>query len=257
MIEVKVHAPAGTIVINRPEQRNALTRNMLFELKDALGDLHGQKNVRAVVLTGAGEVFCSGMDLAEKLATCRTDDPLPVWHSDAVAYRELIDTMLRFPKPIIAAVNGDALCGGAGLVLASDIVIASPAAQFGLTDPRHGLVSGMIAPLLLFRIGGAWASRLMLTASPIDAQQSLSLGIFQEMVEHDLLWARAVELARTIAQCAPESLQLTKRMLNETAGEQLSMLLSAGAAVTATSHTTAAASEGISAAVDGREPEWK
>ena len=75
------------------------------------------------------------------------------WHHDSVAYRDLIETMLRFPKPLIAAVGGPAMAGGAGLALACDLVLAAESASFGLPEPRRGLVAGMVAPLLAFRIG--------------------------------------------------------------------------------------------------------
>ena len=128
-VDVKVHEAAGTIILNRPEKRNALSREMLAQLAQAFDDLHGERRVRAVILTGAGPAFCAGMDLAEMLETSKQQDAQARWHEDAVAYRDLIEKMLRFPKPIIAAVNGPAMAGGAGLVLASDIVVAGKSAR--------------------------------------------------------------------------------------------------------------------------------
>src|SRR5688500_488798 len=150
LVKVKKHAPSGTIILNRPEKRNALTREVLRELQQAFDDLHQERSVRAIILTGAGQAFCAGMDLQEKLNTSQQPDALNMWYQDAVQYKELMEVMLRFPKPIIAAVNGPAVAGGAGLVLASDIVIATSESKFGLPEPRRGLVAGLVCPLLTF-----------------------------------------------------------------------------------------------------------
>lgn len=256
IVKVKVHAPAGTIVINRPDRRNALSRELLAELQQAFGDLHLEKKVRAVVLTGAGAAFCAGMDLAQMRETSEQQDAQQMWRDDAVLYRDLIETMLQFPKPIIAAVNGPAVAGGAGLVLASDLVIGSPAARFGLPEPRRGIVAGLVAPLLAFRVGGGHAANLLLSARLIDAQQAERIGLYHELVAEDLVWARACELAGEVALSSASALQLTKRMLNETIGESLGTMLSAGAAVSATARTTEDAAEGLAAFLEKREPVW-
>ena len=256
-VKIKVHDQAGTIILNRPDKRNALSRDLLTNLQQAFEDLHLEKRVRAVILTGAGAAFSSGMDLAEMLATSLEDDPHPRWHEDAALYRDVLETMLQFPKPIIAAVGGPALAGGAGLALASDIVIAAEDATFGLPEPRRGLVAGIVSPLLAFRIGGGMAANLLLTARTIDAREAHRIGLAHEVVPGDKIWARSVEIANQCALCAPEALQLTKRMLNETIGEQLATLLTAGAAVSATARTTEAAAEGLAAFLEKRDPKWR
>src|SRR5688500_828395 len=164
-VEVKVNGPVGTIVLNRPGRRNALSRAMIAQLQQALGDLHLEKRVRAIILTGAGSAFCAGMDVHEMhaAATLPDEEKSQDWGDTAEAYREIVTQMVELPKPIIASVNGPAVAGGAGLVLASDIVVATATAQFGLPDPRHGLVAGVVAPLLAFRVGGGPAARLLLT----------------------------------------------------------------------------------------------
>jgi len=253
---VKKNLPSGTIVLNRPDKRNALSRQMLTDIAQALDDLHQERKVRAVILTGAGSAFCAGMDLNEMQETSQQPDALRQWHNDAVQYRELIDKMLQFPKPIIAAVNGPVVAGGVGLMLASDIVIAAEEARFGLPEPRRGIVAGMVSPLLVFRIGASHAANLLLTARMIDAAEACRIGLAHEVVKSDFVWARAQEVAGEIAQSAPEAIQLTKRMLNETIGEHLGTLLSAGAADSATARTTDAAREGLAAFLEKREPKW-
>jgi methylglutaconyl-CoA hydratase len=257
LIRINVHEHAGTIILNRPEKRNALSRALLAELGQALGDLHLERRVRAVVLTGAGSAFCAGMDLQEMRETSQQENPHTQWHEDAVQYRDLLESMWRYPKPLIAAVNGPAMAGGAGLLLACDLVVAAKTATFGLPEPLRGIVAGMVAPLLHFRVGGGQAARLLLSAQTIDAAEGYRIGLYHEIVDPDHLWPRAVELAAQCARSAPEALQLTKRVLNETVGEHLSTLLSAGAAASATARTTEAAAEGLAAFLEKREPKWK
>ena len=211
------------------------------------------------MLTGAGTAFCAGMDLSEMQDTALQETAVAQaqWNDDALTYRDLLETMLRFPKPIIAAVNGPALAGGAGLMLACDIVVASTTATFGLPEPLRGLVAGVVSPLLWFRLGGGMSANLLLTSSIIDASHAQRIGLFHEVVQPDHLWPRSVELAAQCAKGAPESLQLSKRMLNEIIGENLMTLLSAGAAISATARTTEAATEGLAAFLAKRPPKWK
>jgi methylglutaconyl-CoA hydratase len=148
------------------------------------------------------------------------------------------------------------MAGGAGLMLASDLVVAAPTARFGLPEPRRGLVAGIVSPLLVFRIGASHAANLLLTARTIEAAEAQRIGLYHEIVPEELVWARAHELAGQIAESAPEAIQLTKKMLNETIGEHLSTLLSAGAAASATARTTEAAREGLAAFLEKRPPRW-
>ncbi len=258
-IDIKVTGTIGTIVLNRPQRRNALTRAMLAQLAEALSDLHLEKRVRAIVLTGAGTAFCAGMDVHEMqhAATLPEEEKRQDWGDTAEAYCELVTQMIQLPKPIIASVNGPAVAGGAGLVLASDIVVATPVAQFGLTEPRRGLVAGVVGPLLAFRVGGGAAARLLVSSILYPADEAYRLGIYHELIDEPRLWARCAQLGEECAAGAPESVQLTKRLLYETVGEQLATQLTVGAAMSATARTTEAAQEGLTAFVEKRPPVWK
>lgn len=256
-IEVKVTDCAGTIIINRPEHANRMTRRMVQQLGEALDDLYLEKKVRAIILTGAGDVFSEGLDWHELQGEEDEWQTHQRWGEEASAWRDLVLRMLEITKPIIASVNGSALSEGAGLVLASDLVVAAESASFGLPDPRYGLVAGVSAPLLSFRVGGGQAARLLLASTTLDAAESHRLGLFQELVSHKQVWARAMELARECAEGAPEANQLTKRLLNETVGEQLETQLASGAVMSATAFTTEAAREGLTAYVEERKPVWK
>jgi enoyl-CoA hydratase/carnithine racemase len=196
------------------------------------------------------------MDLNEMQETALAPNAQALWHEDADAYRELIVAMLRLPKPIITTVGGSALAGGAGLVLASDIVLAAPEAKFGLPEPKRGIVAGLVAPLLEFRVGAGRAAYLLLSTQIVSPDDAFRMGIYHEMLAGDKLWPRANQLAGEIAACAPEAMLLTKRMLNETIGENLGTLLAAGAAMSATARTTEAAAEGLAAFFEKREPKF-
>lgn len=291
-IQLKVTEPIATVVLNRPERRNALTRAMIVDLREMLRDLYQEKRVRAIVLTGAGDAFCSGRDVQEMVEPPPAEDPIAAeadagddqpaallfpgiepkqpepaaepgppanatqWGDEASEYRDLILEMLELPKPIIASVNGPAAACGAGLVLASDLVVATPEARFGLPETRRGIVAGVAAPLVAFRFGAGVASRLLLPGDLLAAEEALRIGVYHELVAHDLLWARSADLGRSCAEAAPEAVGLTKRLLLETAGEQLATQLTSGAIAAATSRTTDVAREGLAAFLDKRPPSW-
>ncbi len=258
MIKVKVNGSTGTIILDRAYCCNALSREMVEQVAQALDDLRQEKRVRGIVLTGAGPHFCTGVDLKELQESGPSDAPetLSQWHSDASNLQTLFEQMMQLPKPIIAAVDGAAWGAGFGLVLACDLVVASQRATFAVPAPRMGLVSGLLAPLLYFRIGASLASQVLIGGSELSAPEAKDLGFVHHVVASDHIWVRASNWVETIAEGAAESIQLTKKMLNETIGEQLSTWLACGAAATATSLTTEAASEGLKAFVEKRPPKF-
>jgi enoyl-CoA hydratase/carnithine racemase len=209
-----------------------------------------------VILTGAGDFFSSGLDLNELRQRATQRDPQSAWGKDARRWHDVVEKMLRFPKPIIAAVNGPALAAGAALVLAADMVVACRHAQLSFPEARRGLVAGVATPLLCFRVGAARAAHLLLRAQPADPAVLNQWGLYHDVVEPDQVWARAHQWAQEIAELSPQSLSLTKRLLNEEVGEPLMTLLAVGAAASATAYTTDAALEGIDAFLQRRRPQW-
>jgi enoyl-CoA hydratase/carnithine racemase len=230
---------------------------LIAALQQAFYDLYQQRQVRSVVLTGTGNVFCAGMDLHEIHETACRPDAESQWHEDAEGFRALLEAMLVFPKPIIAAVNGPALGGGVGLVLASDFVVAVESATLGVPAPQRGLVAGLIAPLFVFRAGGGHAARYMLTGETMTATEAKIIGVCHDTVaDQSALDQRVNELGRHFASCSFESIAMTKRLINEDVGAHLHSQLAAGAAMTATSKTTEAGLEGVRAFVEKRAPNW-
>lgn len=255
-VQLKKHVPSGTIILDRGDCCNALSRRMIADLKQAFSDFHQEQAVRAVILTGAGTSFCAGVDLREVQASRESDQAMAVWHQDVTDMRDLLQTMLRFPKPIIAAVNGAAAGLGAALMLACDVVIGSPEATVLFPEGRRGLAPGLVTPLLAFRVGAGMAANLLLTGRPIDSEESLRRGLIHECVAGDTLWARAHAIAEMCAASAPQSIQITKQLLNETVGDHLSTSMTSGAAATASARTTDSATEGVDAFLEKREPKW-
>ncbi len=257
MISVKVTAPTATIVLDRKSAHNALDAKMIRELSQAFHDLHGEKRVRSVVLTAAGQTFCSGVDLKAWHETILHDEEsLENWQEVAAELQELLEQMMRFPKVLIAAIDGGAIGFGFALVLASDLVVATERAFFSLPAPRYGLVSGHVAPLLYFRYGAAAASRLLLGNERIEGKIAAELGWVHRLVPSDQCWVAANQWANDISNVAPESIQMTKRLLNEMIGESMFDALSSGATALATMCSTEAASEGIAAFVEKRLPKF-
>ncbi len=256
MIRLQKVAPSGTILIDAPATQNALSREMIIQLIEAFSDFHREKSVRAVILAGTGATFCSGINLKEWHSTTQEAESLDQWQDVASELQELIELMLRLPKPIIAAVDGPAMGFGLALVLASDLVVATEKASFSAPSAKLGLVSGLVCPLLTFRSGGSIAARLLLGGESIDGNEAKRIGLVHRLVASDLVWASANDWAKRIAEGAAESVQMTKRLINEMIGETVIMHLASGAAVMATACSTEAAIEGLTAFVEKRPPKF-
>lgn len=257
-VDVKVHGNIATIMLDRPAARNALNPPLIEGLQMAFSDLHQEQRVRAVILTGCGDHFCSGTDLKvfAAISALPESEALSQWFTAWRHLAELLEQMLRFPKPIVAAVDGAAVGAGFGLALASDIIVASARAEFVASAVRRGLVGGVTAALLSFRLGGATAARMLLTGQSIDAAEAYRLGLSTAPVPPEQIWIAAREMADQCTHGPQEAVQATKRLLNERIGETLLIQLAAGAADSATACTTEAASEGIQSFLEHRDPQW-
>lgn len=258
LVDVKVHASTATVLMDRAADGNSLDERLIEDLGQAFDDLHQEKKVRAIVLTGAGNDFCVGMDLRELHAHTTIDEmvALPRWIEHWQRLAELIEKMLRFPKPIIAAVDGKAEGAGFSLALAADMVVVSRGAQFAAPAIRRGMVGGVLAPLLAFRVGTSLASRLLLTGETLTSCQAVRYGLATSRVPSPQIWVAANELAQKCAQFPASPLAVTKRLLNETIGEALLTQISVGAAAAATASSTETAAEGLRAHMDQRDAVW-
>lgn len=239
--------PIQVITIDRPKQRNALTRDASLRIAAALDTLDASDDLHAAVLTGAGGTFCAGMDLKRFLAG-----------EDAnVPGRGFGGLTLSPPrKPLIAAVEGHALGGGFELVLACDLVVAARNSVFGLPEVRRGLVARAGGLMRLpAKIPRNIAAEVALTGTPITAHRAEALGLANRLVDDGEALDAALDLASQIADNAPLALAACKRVLGE------SMWLDEAAwdrqnAVAAAVFQSADAQEGARAFAERRPPQW-
>lgn len=254
IVDVRKNIPSGTIVINNPKLANAIPAFGYLQLRQALDDLHQEKSVRAIILTGSGNVFSSGTDL--KQLNTELQREAQASHQDIELLNELLLAMLRFPKPIIAALNGPAIGSAAALALGCDFVIAAKQATLQLSEVKLGLAAGSAATMLNFRVGAAIAARYSITGQPISAEIGSQIGLIHDVVEEDFVWARAHQLAVEIESASSQSIQMTKRLLNESVADQLETQLQVSGAMTAAARTTSHANLGINAFLEKKTPEW-
>jgi crotonobetainyl-CoA hydratase len=245
------------IVMNRPEARNAVNEEVCLRVGDALEEADKDPDVRAVVITGAGDkAFCAGADLK---AIARGERIIPPGR-EKWSLAGFVGHAIS--KPTIAAVNGAALGGGMEIVLAADLVVAAETATFGLPEAKRGLVAGAGGA---FRIGAklplAVAMELLLIGDPIDARTALQLHLVNRVVPAAELLDTALELAARVAANAPLSVQAHKRILLNQRPDGSRPDEEAG--WSATSHeiviTSASldAKEGPLAFAEKREPVWQ
>jgi methylglutaconyl-CoA hydratase len=215
--------PAAVLTMNRADKRNALSRGLIAALADAFHRADDDAAARCVLLTGAGPVFCAGMDLAELQESVRGGgDTAPVW-DDARRLAALYDLIYGLPKPTVAAVNGSAVAGGAGLVTVCDLAVAAAEARFGYPEVRRGLVAAMVMPHLLRHVGERTARFLLLTGELIDAGEALRAGLVNAVAPAGEVLARAHDWARSLAEGGPQALAATKALLRSFSRQALSV----------------------------------
>ena len=215
--------PAVILTLNRTDKRNALSRALIDSLAKAFSRANEDAGARCVILAAAGPVFCAGMDLAElQESLAAPKESSPVWE-DALRLAKLYDLIYTLPKPTIAAVQGSAVAGGAGLVTVCDLAIAVADAKFGYPEVRRGLVAAMVMPHLMRHVGERLARYLLLTGEVIDAVAALHGGLINEVVAEGALLDRALALATACAEGGPNALAKTKEFLHRFSRQALSI----------------------------------
>jgi methylglutaconyl-CoA hydratase len=229
LVLYSLRAPAAILTLNRADKRNALSRALIASLNEAFQRARDDAAVRCVILTAAGSVFCAGMDLAELAESLdqagkaqKSPAESPVW-DDSLRLATLYDLIYRLPKPTIAAVNGAAVAGGAGLVSVCDLAVAVPEARFGYPEVRRGLVAAMVMPHLLRHVGERTARYLLLTGDLIDAAEACRTGLVNAVADGPQLLQRAHEWACSLAEGGPQALAGTKNLLHQFSHQTLSV----------------------------------
>lgn len=244
-LEISQQDAVMVLTLNRPEARNALSEAMVDGLEGALRDVESRRDVRAVVITGAGGAFCSGGDVRGMKERMANTDP------DARRLRmrrqhRLVKLIHDLERPVIAAVDGVAYGAGFSLTLLCDLVVATDRARFCMAFARIGLIPDYGALYTLPRlVGVARAKELLLSAREISAQEAQALGLVLDVVPSEVLMPRAMALAQSLAGASPTGVAMTKNAIQRSLGMELHAVLDLEATGQATASLTEYHAEAI------------
>jgi methylglutaconyl-CoA hydratase len=223
-------------MLNRPDKRNALSSALVEALHGALDSADLDAEVRVVLLTGAGKDFCAGADLEELLASA--DAPAEANEATALRLGSLFTRMRSLPKPVVAVVRGRALAGGAGLMTACDVVIASEGCRVGYPEVLRGFVPAMVMSTLRRQVGEKAALDLALTGRLLGAEEARRAGLVSRVVPEDALEREGRDLAQLLAGAPASALALTKQLFYQLDGQSVEQGIALGARVNALARRT-------------------
>lgn len=242
------------LTLNLPKTHNALSERLLEELPAAARALDGDRAVRAVVLTGAGESFCAGGDLRWMQAVRTLDRRGRIAESGKIA--ALLGVLDNLSKPLIGRINGQAYGGGLGLIAVCDVAVAARGARFGLTELRLGLIPANIGPYVVKRLGEARAREVFLNSKLFDADEALRLGLVSQVVEPGELDAAVEREVSYVLKCAPGAVASAKALLHHIARHGTDGSIDHAIERLADAWEGAESAEGIEAFFAKRKPSW-
>jgi len=251
-LRIEDTAGVRTLVLNRPERRNALSLALLQDLISALAETAADTSVHAVVVRGEGPAFCAGHDLSEM-----TGCSLPAARELFDTCSELMMAIHRLPQPVIAQVHGIATAAGCQLVAACDLAIASEDARFATPGVRIGLFCSTPMVEVSRAVGRKRALEMLLTGDPIDAPTAAEWGLINRVVPLERLAQKTHELAERIAGASSETIAVGKIAFYEQLDRALPDAYTHASDVMATNAVTPDAREGIDAFLSKREPQWR
>ena len=243
----------GTITLNRPDNRNALSTELVESLRAHLDQAISNPSVRVIVLTGAGTVFCAGADLKERRTVTNTgvDDDLPT-------FVRIFQTIRSAPKPVVGKLNGSALAGGLGLACSCDITIAPERAMFGFTEVRIGVAPAIISVVCLPKLRPADAAELFLTGERITASEAARVGLINRAVADEALDAATDDVIAKLLLGGPKAMAASKMLLTTVpafANEEDAFRWTAK--LSGELFTSPEAAEGMGAFAAKRAPNWE
>ena len=242
-----------TLTMNRPQARNALSQGMLRALLDAIIEVSTDEAVRVVILAGAGPGFCAGHDLKEIKAQNYSRNYTEQLFADCA---ELMQTIIRLPKPVIAQVHGVATAAGAQLVASCDLAISSQEARYATPGVNIGLFCSTPMVALSRNLSNKHAMQMLLTGDLIDAQNAYRMGLVNEVVDAEELGTKTMELAQKIASKSPLTVAIGKEAYYRQAELPLSEAYDYTKEVMVRNLEARDAQEGISAFIEKRHPVW-
>jgi len=249
ILRESINAYATALVLNRPDRRNALSMELMQELIAGVETISKDPSQRVLVLRGAGEVFCAGLDLKEASIAGKTDD-------SAHTVANLLQTVHACPLVTIAAVHGAAMAGGAGLMSTCDFVVAAEGTKIGYPEVRRGLVAALVMSFLLRQVRERDIRELLLLAEPIDAARALEMGLVSRVVPRQRLMEEVTKIASVAVQGAPQALAHTKQLIAELRPPAVSEDVQRAIQFHLGARTSAEAQEGIAAFLEKRPPKW-
>lgn len=257
-----VEEGVATITLNKPERLNAFDNDMLTEWADALQRADKDREVRAIIITGAGRGFCSGMNVAQEAAgdgVLRTQATVATRrHSLRDRVHPIPRTLIQLEKPYIAAINGAAAGAGMDMATMADIRFASSTARVGMTYVRMGLIPGDGGCYTLPRIVGTQRALDMIwTGKMFTAQEALEMGYVMAVYEPDELMPKVTEYARQLAKGPATAVQLAKKLVYRSANLPFDEHLDMAQMAMFIAQSTDDAREGPKAFVEKREPQFK
>jgi methylglutaconyl-CoA hydratase len=238
-----------TIVLNRPERRNALTLDLLNELNAAIKVGSDQPEERVLILRGAGAAFCTGLDLREAADQTKA-------HATAEMVARTLITLSQTRLITIAAVHGAAVAGGAGIMSACDFVVAAERTKIGYPEVRRGLVAGLVMTFLRRQVGERNMRELLLGSELIEAERAKEIGLVNRVVARDDLMNEAQKFAKSVLQGAPCALAQTKRLMEELWWRSVKDDVDLALKYHLQARESTEAREGITAFNEKRPPKW-
>lgn len=257
MIEVALD-PRGVarLTLNRPEAKNAMSQDLMRELRTAAAELAADPQVRVIVLTGAGDVFSAGGDL--KGMTRQANNTRQGRLDDATEFATVLGELDRLPKPLIGRINGSAFGGGLGLISVCDMALGLTGSTFRLSEVTLGLIPATISPFVIAKIGVPHARRIMLNAATLNGAAAVRLGLLDAAVDTiaELDAAIEREVAATL-QCAPGAVANCKELIRHVSTHNAGENLEYTATALADAWESAEIKEGIDAFFNKRKPNWQ
>ena len=245
----------ATVTLNNPDKHNAFDNNLIAQISATFDALEADSLVRVVILQGAGRSFSAGADLAwmRRMADFSHDENI----SDATLMAEMFRRINSLSKPTIAKVHGAAFGGGVGLVACCDLVFATPAASFCLSEVRIGLIPAVISPFVISAIGARAARRYAMTAERFDAATARQLGLVSELCEEAELDQRIEGLVETLLANGPCAMAAAKQLIADVAGAPITdQLMAETSQRIAVIRGSEEGREGVSAFLQKRAASW-
>lgn len=253
-VRLAIEERVARVTLDRPEIRNAFDDRMLAELRDLFRSLGARADVRAVVLTGSGNVFCAGADMhwMRRVKDYTYEENL----EDSTLLADCLHAVHACARPTIARVNGAAIGGGLGLAAACDIAIAAADAVLAFSEVRIGLVPACIAPYVVRRIGEAACRELFLTGARFSAARALELGLVNQVVEPAALDDAVRERVRQLLAGGPRAQQACKELLEKIPAMNPAEARTFTVEMIASLRRSPEAQEGMAAYLEKRPPSW-